>query len=121
MHNMCIWATKQKTTPEKVSFYDEMVSEWDFGSSSEIIVSLEDFNGHMEGNVLRVLKVYTRGMVLGKEKQKEGDCWSFVMKQNCAWQTLGFTRQTKRKSPIVPMDVKQKLILCLWEKNAESM
>ena len=32
---------------EKVRFYDEMGSEWDLESSSEIIVSLEDFNGHV--------------------------------------------------------------------------
>ena len=32
---------------EIVRFYDEMASEWDFGSSSEIIVSLGDFNGYV--------------------------------------------------------------------------
>ena len=32
---------------EKVRFYDEMGSEWDLGSCSEIIVSLGDFNGHV--------------------------------------------------------------------------
>ena len=64
-------------------------------------------------NALRVLQMYAGGMILGKEMQKE-DCWSFVMKENCAWQTLGFIRQTKGKS-LMPMDVKQKLILCLWE------
>ena len=31
---------------EKVHFDDEMGSEWDLGSSSEITVSLGDFNGH---------------------------------------------------------------------------
>ena len=35
------------------------------------------------GNVLRVLKVYAGGMVLGKEMQKEEDCWSSVMKESC--------------------------------------
>ena len=52
--------------------------------------------------------------------KKEEDCWSFVMKESCAWQALAFVRQTKRKSLIVPVDVKQKLILCLWEKNTEN-
>ena len=51
----------------------------------------------MWGNVLRVLKVYTRGIAFGKEMQKE-DCWSAVMKESCGWQTLGFIRQTKGKS-----------------------
>ena len=32
---------------EKMRFYDEMASEWDLGSSSEIIVSLGDFIGHV--------------------------------------------------------------------------
>ena len=32
---------------EKIRFYDKMGSEWDFGSSREIIVSLRDLNGHV--------------------------------------------------------------------------
>ena len=32
---------------EKVRFYDEMTSEWNLGSFSEIIVFLGDFNGHV--------------------------------------------------------------------------
>ena len=70
---------------EKVHFYDEMGSEWDLGSSNEIIVSWGNLMD-MWGNMLRVLKVYTGGMVLGKEMQKEEDCWSFVMTESCAWQ-----------------------------------
>ena len=38
------------------------------------------------------------------------------MRRSCAWQTLGFIRQTKGKSLIVLVDVKHKLILCLWGK-----
>ena len=70
----------------------------------------------MYRNVLRVLKVYMGGMVLVKEMQKKKDCWSFVMKESCAWQILSLKRQTKGKSLIVPVDVEQKLILCLWGK-----
>ena len=51
-------------------------------------------------------------MVLGNEMQKGEDC---------ACQTLGFIRQTRGKSLIVLVDVKQKLILCLWEKNKKSI
>ena len=74
----------------------------------------------MWGNVLRVLKVYTGGMVLGTKMQQE-DCWSSVMKDSCVQQILGFKRQTKGKSLIVSVDVEQKLILWLWGKNAESI
>ena len=52
----------------------------------------------MRRNVLRVLKVYTEGMILRKKMQKEEDCWSFLMKESCAWQILGLKRQTKGKS-----------------------
>ena len=105
---------------EKVRFYDEMGSEWDLGSSSEIIVSLVDFNGHV-GKCAEGFEGVHGGMVLGKEMQKE-DCWSFVMRDSCAWQILGLKRQTKGKSLIVPVvDVEQKLILCLWGKNTKSI
>ena len=98
-----------------------MGCEWDLGSSSEIIVSLGNFNGHVGKCAEGFEGVHTGGMVLGKEMQKEEDCWSSVMKESCAWQTLGLIRQTKGKSLIALVDVKQKLILCLWEKNTESI
>ena len=89
---------------EKVRFYDEMGSEWDLGSSSEIIVSLGDFNGHV-GKYAEGFEGVHGEMVLGKEMQKEEDCWSFVMRESCAWQILGLKRQTKGKSFIVLVDV----------------
>ena len=67
-------------------------------------------------NVLTVLKVYMGGWYLGKEMQKEEDCWNSVMKKSCAWQTLDFIRQTKGKSLLALVDVKQYSILCLGEK-----
>ena len=97
---------------EKVRFYDEMGSEWDLVSSSEIIVFLGDFNVHV-GKGAEGFDGVHGGMVLGKEMQKEEDCWSFVIKESCAWQILGLKKQTKEKSLIVPVDVEQKLILCL--------
>ena len=104
---------------EKVRFCDKMASEWDLGSSCEIIVSLGDFDGHVDKCAEGFRDVH-EGNSIGKKTQKEEDCWSSVMKESCGWQTLGFIRQTKRKSLKVPVDVKQKLILCLWEKNIES-
>ena len=60
------------------------------------------------------------GMALGKETQKEEDCWSSVMRKSCAGLTLDFLRKKKGKSLVVLVDGKQKLILCMWQKNAES-
>ena len=56
-------------------------------------------------------------IVLGKETQKEEDCWSSVMKKSCAWQTHSFIRQKNGKSLITQVEVQQKLILCFQEKN----
>ena len=120
MRMICAYGPQSgRPDAEKVRLIDEIGSEWDFGSSSK---SLFPWGMLMDiwGNVLRVLKMYTGE--LGKEMQKEGNCCSSVMKKSCAWQALGSIRQTKRKKSLtLPVDVKQKLILCLWEKNTESM
>ena len=76
-----------KSIAEKVRFYDEM------GSESDLSLFLWGISMDMCGNVLRVLKVYTGGIVLGKEIHK--DCWSSVMKESCAWHALGLIRQKK--------------------------
>ena len=81
-----------KSIAEKVRFYDEMGSESDLGSSSEIIVSLGDFNGHV-WKCAESFEGVHGGIVLGKEIHK--DCWSFVMKESCAWHALGLIRQKK--------------------------
>ena len=113
MRIICAYGPKSgRTDAEKVHFYDETGSEWNLESSSEIIVSLRDFNGHV-GKCAEGFEGVHGGMVLGKEIQKEEDCWSFVMKESCAWQILGLKRQIKGKSLI---DVEQKLILWWWGK-----
>ena len=63
-----------------------------------------DFNGHV-GKYAEGFEGVHGGMVLGKEMQKEEDCWNFVMKESCAWQVLGLKRQKKGKSLIVLVDV----------------
>ena len=116
MRVVCAYGPQsERPDAERVHFYDKMGSEWDLGSSSEIIVSLGDFNKHV-GKYAEGFEGVHGGMVLGKEMQKEEDCWSSVMKESCAWQIIGLKRQTKRKSRIVPVDVEQKLILCLLGK-----
>ena len=82
---------------------------------------LEEHVGSMVNVQVPSLLQVLGGMVLGKEMQKEEDCWSFVIKESCAWQILDLKRQTKGKSLIVPVDVEQKLILCFWGKNTESI
>ena len=71
------------------------VGKWVLGSSSEIIVSLGDFNGHV-GKCAESFEGVHGGMVLEKEMQKDEDCWSFAMKESCAWHTW-FKKIYKRK------------------------
>ena len=48
MQIICAYGPQsRRSDTEKVCFYDEMASEWDFGSSSEIIVCLGYFKGHV--------------------------------------------------------------------------
>ena len=47
-----------------------MACEWDLSSSSEIIVSKGDFNGHV-GKYADGFEDVRGGMVLGKEMQKK--------------------------------------------------
>ena len=122
MRTMCAYGPQSGTPDtEKEHFYDEMVSEWDLRSSSEIIVSLGDFNKHVGKCAEDFGGVHEGGIGKGTVLQKEKDCWSSVMKKSCEWQTLGFMRWTKGKSLIVLVGVKQKLILSLRESNIESM
>ena len=75
---MCVSATKSKTRHREKLFG----SEWDLASSSEVIISLGNFNGHVGKSAEGFLKMYTGGMVLGKKIQKEENCWSFMMKMS---------------------------------------
>ena len=54
------------------------------------------------------------GNGIGKKNAEGRRCWISVMKKRCVWQTLSLIRQKKGRSLIVWVDVKQKLILCLW-------
>ena len=48
MRIICAYGPQsERPDTEKVRFDDEMGNEWDLGSSSKIIISLEDFNGHV--------------------------------------------------------------------------
>ena len=67
MRIICAYGPQSgKPDTEKVRFYDEMASEWDLGSSSEIMVSLRNFNEHV-GKGDEGFEGVHGGMVLGKK------------------------------------------------------
>ena len=63
----------ERPNTEKVHFYDGMASEWDLESSGKIMISLENFNGHV-GKCAEGFEGVHGEMVLGKEMLKEEDC-----------------------------------------------
>ena len=103
---------------KKVCFYDEMESGWDLRNSNKIIVSLGDFNEHV-GKCPKGFEGVHRGNGIWKRNAEGRRLLGFCdEKELCV---LGFMKQRKRKSLMVLVDVRQKLILCLWEKNTECM
>ena len=83
------------------------------GCSSEIIVSLRDFNGHV-GKCAKGFEGVHGGNDIGKRNAEGRRLLEFCDEKELRWQTISFIRQTKGKLLIALMDVKQKLILCLW-------
>ena len=121
MHIICVYGPQSgRPDAEKVQFCDEMGSEWELGSSSEIIVSLGNFNGHV-GKYAEGFEGVHRGNGVGKRNAEGRRLLEFCDKRELCVANTWFKRQTKGKSLIVPVDVKWKLILCLWGKNTESI
>ena len=73
-----------------------MAKEWDLGSSSEIIASLGDFNGHV-GKCAEGFKGVHSGNGIGKRNEEGRRLLEFCDEKSCAWQTLGFIKTDKRK------------------------
>ena len=56
-----------------------MASEWDLQNSNEVVLGMEDFNGHV-GRWIDCFK----GVRGGYEMLREEDYSSFVIKRSCA-------------------------------------
>ena len=103
--------------------YEQRWSENDAGLGGVGILVKEEISE----NVLKVRRKNDRVMAtvvtLGKEMIRIICAYgqNSVMKKSCACQTLGFIRQTIGKSLVALVDVKQKLILCIWKQNTENM
>ena len=104
---------------EKVRFYDEMASQWDLESFSEITVSLGNFSGHV-GKCAESFKGVHVGNDIGRRNAEERRLLEFCDERELCVANTWFYKADKRNlSLIVLMNVKQKLILCLCEKNTE--
>ena len=70
MQIICVYGPQtRRPDTEKFRFYNEGASEWELGSSCEIIISLGDFNGHM-GKCAEGFEGVHRGNDIGKRNAK---------------------------------------------------
>ena len=81
---------------EKVRFYDETGSEWDLGSSSEIIVSLGDFNGHV-GKYAEGFEGVHGGNGVGKRNAEGRRLLEFCDERELCVANTWFKKTDKRK------------------------
>ena len=95
MHIICAHGPKSENpATQKVRFYDVMGSEWDLRSSNEIIVSLQNFNGHV-GKCAEGFEGVHGGMVLGKNA--EGRLLEFCDVRELCVANTWFYKADKRK------------------------
>ena len=99
MRTICAYGPQSgRLNTQKVRFCNELASEWDLGSFSEIIVSVGNFRGHV-GKCADGFEGVHGGNGIGVRNAVGGRLLKFCdKKESCAWQILGFIRQTKGKS-----------------------
>ena len=85
-----------RSLEEKHQFYDDLAGEYEMQGCNEMVFGLGDFNGHVNREVEGYDGIHG-GNGMEKEMQKEGCCWSFVMKGIYAWQTHGLRRMINEK------------------------
>ena len=81
---------------EKVRFYDEVASAWNFKSFSEIIVSSGDFNGHV-GKCPEGFEGVHGGMVLEKRNAEGRKLLEFCDERELCVANTWFKKTVKRK------------------------
>ena len=109
-----------RTDAEKVYFYDEVGSEWDLGSSSEIIVSLGNFNGDV-GKCAEGFESVHGGDGVGKRNAEGRRLLEFCDEIELCVANTWFKKTDKSKITYSGGGCGTELILCLWGKNTESI
>ena len=87
---------KVEDQTQKVCFYDEMPSEWDLGSSSVMIVSLQDFNGHV-GRCAKSFEGVHRENGIGERNAQERRLLEFCDEKELCVANTWFYKADKRK------------------------
>ena len=81
---------------DKLHFYDEVAGEWEFGSFSEIIVSLGDFYGHV-GKCAEGFEGVHRGNGIGKRNAKGRKLLEFCDERELCVANAWFYKADKRE------------------------
>ena len=97
MRVICAYGPQsRRPDAEKIRFYDEMGNEWDFGSSSEIIVSLGDFDGHV-GKCAEGFEGLHGGNSIGKRNAEGRRLLGFCDEKELCVTNTWFKKTDKRK------------------------
>ena len=97
MRIICVYGPQSgRPDAEKVRFYDEMGSEWDLGSSSEIIFSLGDFNEHV-GKYAEGFEGVHEENGVGKKHAEERRLLEFCDERELCVANTWFKKTDKRK------------------------
>ena len=103
---------------EKVRFYDEMMSEWELGSSSVIIVSLGDFNGYV-GKCDEGFEGVDGGNSNGKSKAEGRSLMEFCGEKELCQANIWFYKADMRKIIYSANGCETEIDFVLVEKNTE--
>ena len=105
---------------EKACYHDEMASEWDLGSSSEIIVTLGDFNGHV-GKCAEGFEGVHGGNDIGKRNAEGRRLLEFCGERELCLANTWFYKADKRKSTYSAGGCETEIDFVLVGKNTEGI
>ena len=114
------WPQSGRPDAEKVHFYDEMGKEWDLGSSSEIIVSLGGFNGHV-GKYAEGFEGVHGGNGVWKRNAEERRLLEFCDERELCVANTWFKKTDKRKITYSAGGCGTEIDFVLAGKNTESI
>ena len=97
MRIVCAYGPQRgRLDTKKVCFYDEMASEWDLESFSEIIVSLGNFNRHV-GKCAVSFEGVHGGNGNGKRNTEGRRLLKFCDEKELCWANTWYYKTDKRK------------------------
>ena len=96
---------------EKLSFFDELIGEWDMYGVGDLVMCLVDFDGHIGRHINGFDGVHILCAV-GHRNMEGRMLLEFSWRMNYVCQIHGFMREDKRKVTFGMGEMRKKLSLC---------